>query len=92
MKNAIPGAVASLEKASETGILDRTRSIASFSDAIKGTREPEKYDVLVLGSGTGGKLIAWTMASEGKRTASIDVSNSRSRTMRVGTAPRLTQL
>src|ERR1700746_17928 len=34
--------------------------------------EPEKYDVLVLGSGTGGKLIAWTMAREGKRTASIE--------------------
>jgi len=34
--------------------------------------EPEKYDVLVLGSGTGGKLIAWTMASEGKRAASIE--------------------
>jgi pyruvate/2-oxoglutarate dehydrogenase complex dihydrolipoamide dehydrogenase (E3) component len=34
--------------------------------------EPEAYDVLVLGSGTGGKLIAWTMASEGKRTASIE--------------------
>jgi hypothetical protein len=33
--------------------------------------EPEKYDVLVLGSGTGVKLIAWTMASEGNRTASI---------------------
>src|SRR5438874_3017605 len=36
------------------------------------TREPEKYDVLVLGAGTGGKLIAWTMASEGKRTAAIE--------------------
>jgi len=34
--------------------------------------EPEKYDVVVLGSGTGGKLIAWTMASDGKRTASIE--------------------
>src|ERR1700751_1338281 len=34
--------------------------------------QPEQYDVLVLGSGTGGKLIAWTMASEGKRTASIE--------------------
>ena len=34
--------------------------------------EPEKYDVVVLGSGTGGKLIAWTMASERKRTASIE--------------------
>src|SRR5437899_4250653 len=36
------------------------------------TREPEKYDVVVLGSGKGGKLMAWTMASEGKRTASIE--------------------
>ena len=34
--------------------------------------EPDQYDVLVLGSGTGGKLIAWTMASEGNRTASIE--------------------
>jgi pyruvate/2-oxoglutarate dehydrogenase complex dihydrolipoamide dehydrogenase (E3) component len=34
--------------------------------------EPEKYDVVVLGSGTGGKLIAWTLASEGKRTASVE--------------------
>jgi pyruvate/2-oxoglutarate dehydrogenase complex dihydrolipoamide dehydrogenase (E3) component len=34
--------------------------------------EPEKYDTLVLGSGTGGKLIAWTMAREGKRTAAIE--------------------
>jgi pyruvate/2-oxoglutarate dehydrogenase complex dihydrolipoamide dehydrogenase (E3) component len=34
--------------------------------------EPDQYEVLVLGSGTGGKLIAWTMASEGNRTASIE--------------------
>jgi pyruvate/2-oxoglutarate dehydrogenase complex dihydrolipoamide dehydrogenase (E3) component len=34
--------------------------------------EPDQYDVLVLGSGTGGKLIAWTMAREGNRTASIE--------------------
>ena len=34
--------------------------------------QPERYDVLVLGSGTAGKLIAWTMAREGKRTASIE--------------------
>src|SRR5262245_24734086 len=32
----------------------------------------EKYDVLVLGSGTAGKLIAWTMATEGKRTAVVE--------------------
>jgi pyruvate/2-oxoglutarate dehydrogenase complex dihydrolipoamide dehydrogenase (E3) component len=35
-------------------------------------READTYDVLVLGSGTGGKLLAWTMAREGKRTASVE--------------------
>jgi pyruvate/2-oxoglutarate dehydrogenase complex dihydrolipoamide dehydrogenase (E3) component len=34
--------------------------------------EVERYDVLVLGSGTGGKLVAWTMAKEGKHTAVIE--------------------
>jgi pyruvate/2-oxoglutarate dehydrogenase complex dihydrolipoamide dehydrogenase (E3) component len=34
--------------------------------------QAERYDVLVLGSGTGGKLIAWHMAQSGKRTASIE--------------------
>src|SRR5215831_12509605 len=32
----------------------------------------EKYDVVVLGSGTAGKLMAWTMAKEGKRTAVVE--------------------
>ncbi len=32
----------------------------------------EKYDVLVLGGGTAGKLMAWTMAKEGRRTAVVD--------------------
>jgi pyruvate/2-oxoglutarate dehydrogenase complex dihydrolipoamide dehydrogenase (E3) component len=34
--------------------------------------EAEKYDVLVLGSGTGGKLVARTMAKEGRRTAVVE--------------------
>ncbi len=34
--------------------------------------EAERYDVLVLGSGTGGKLIAWELAGAGKRTAAIE--------------------
>jgi pyruvate/2-oxoglutarate dehydrogenase complex dihydrolipoamide dehydrogenase (E3) component len=33
---------------------------------------PEKFDVLVLGGGTAGKLAAWTMAKEGNRTAVVD--------------------
>ena len=32
----------------------------------------EKYDVLVFGGGTAGKVIAWTLAKEGKRTAVVD--------------------
>ncbi len=32
----------------------------------------EKYDVLVLGGGTAGKLAGWMMAKEGRRTAVVD--------------------
>src|SRR5215475_5654391 len=32
----------------------------------------EKYDVIVLGGGTAGKVMAWTMALEGKRTAVVE--------------------
>jgi pyruvate/2-oxoglutarate dehydrogenase complex dihydrolipoamide dehydrogenase (E3) component len=28
---------------------------------------PEEYDLVVLGSGAGGKLIAWTSAQKGQR-------------------------
>ena len=34
--------------------------------------EADRYDILVLGSGTAGKLLAWAMAREGKRTASVE--------------------
>jgi pyruvate/2-oxoglutarate dehydrogenase complex dihydrolipoamide dehydrogenase (E3) component len=34
--------------------------------------EIEQFDVLVFGSGTGGKLTAWTSASEGLRTAVVE--------------------
>jgi pyruvate/2-oxoglutarate dehydrogenase complex dihydrolipoamide dehydrogenase (E3) component len=33
---------------------------------------PEEYDVVVLGSGEAGKLLAWTLASQGKRAAVIE--------------------
>ena len=32
----------------------------------------EQFEVLVLGSGTGGKLIAWYMAQAGRRTAVVE--------------------
>ena len=34
--------------------------------------QSEKFEVLVLGSGTGGKLIAWQMAQSGRRTAVVE--------------------
>ena len=34
--------------------------------------EPERLDVLILGSGQGGKLLAWDMARAGRRTAVVE--------------------
>ena len=34
--------------------------------------EAERFDVLILGSGQGGKLLAWHMAKSGRRTAVIE--------------------
>ena len=34
--------------------------------------EPEHFDVLIIGSGQGGKLLAWHMARSGHRTAVVE--------------------
>ena len=34
--------------------------------------QPEQFEVLVLGSGTAGKLIGWHMAGAGRRTAVVE--------------------
>src|ERR1700722_12487279 len=34
--------------------------------------QPEQYDVLIFGSGAGGKLLAWHMAGSGRRTAVVE--------------------
>jgi pyruvate/2-oxoglutarate dehydrogenase complex dihydrolipoamide dehydrogenase (E3) component len=34
--------------------------------------QPERYDILILGSGEGGKLLAWEMARAGRRTAVVE--------------------
>jgi pyruvate/2-oxoglutarate dehydrogenase complex dihydrolipoamide dehydrogenase (E3) component len=36
------------------------------------TTHPEEYDLVVLGSGAGGKLIAWTSAQKGQRVVVIE--------------------
>src|SRR6201985_1115064 len=38
----------------------------------KSTVNPEEYDLVVLGSGEGGKYLAWTMARQGRRVAMIE--------------------
>ena len=34
--------------------------------------QPEQFEVLILGSGAGGKLMAWDMAGSGRRTAVVE--------------------
>ena len=34
--------------------------------------EPERFEILILGSGQGGKLLAWHLARSGRRTASVE--------------------
>jgi pyruvate/2-oxoglutarate dehydrogenase complex dihydrolipoamide dehydrogenase (E3) component len=65
MKAPDPVAVTPIDKSPQTS--DRPHR-----NKINPTGEPEKYAVLVLGAGTGGKLIAWTMAKQSKRTTSIE--------------------
>ena len=33
---------------------------------------PEKYDLVIIGSGTGAKLSAWTLGMQGRRIAVIE--------------------
>jgi len=33
---------------------------------------PEQFDILILGSGESGKLLAWHMAQSGRRTAVVE--------------------
>ena len=42
-----------------------------FPHSIKNT-QPEDFDVVILGGGTGATLAAWTFAAEGKRVVVID--------------------
>src|SRR5271170_6953760 len=34
--------------------------------------QPEAYDLLILGSGAGSKLLAWTFAGQGQRVAVVE--------------------
>jgi pyruvate/2-oxoglutarate dehydrogenase complex dihydrolipoamide dehydrogenase (E3) component len=43
----------------------------SFAQVIKKT-QPEEFDLVILGGGTGSTVAAWTFAGEGKRVAVVD--------------------
>jgi len=47
--------------------VDNTSSAQSTNKS-----QPEEFDVVILGGGTGSTLAAWTFASEGKRVAVVD--------------------
>src|SRR5215813_487644 len=51
-----------------------TVAFAAWRSASKEQRmsEIEQYDIVVLGSGKAGKLLAWTLAAEGARVAVIE--------------------
>ena len=43
----------------------------SSAQLLKNT-DPEEFDLVILGGGTGSTIAAWTFAGEGKRVALID--------------------
>src|SRR5262245_38639379 len=44
-----------------------------LADAERGgSMEAERFEALILGSGAGGKLLAWHLARSGKRTAVVE--------------------
>src|ERR1700676_1717380 len=50
--------------------MKRTESTSS-ARVLKKT-EPEEYDLVILGGGTGSTIAAWTFAGQGRRVAVID--------------------
>jgi pyruvate/2-oxoglutarate dehydrogenase complex dihydrolipoamide dehydrogenase (E3) component len=44
----------------------------SSSADLRSNAVPEEYDIVILGSGTGSKIAAWTFAAEGKRVVTIE--------------------
>src|SRR5579859_5578174 len=48
------------------------KEIAQTNKSPTPTPQPEEYDLLVLGSGAAGKLLSWTLAPKGMKTAVIE--------------------
>jgi MIP family channel proteins len=54
----------------EKNLMQTTKRTSSDEPTRK--PEPEEYDLVILGGGTGSTVAAWTFASEGKRVAVVD--------------------
>ncbi len=50
--------------------MNRTESTSS--DQVVEKTQPEEFDLVILGGGTGSTVAAWTFAGEGKRVAVVD--------------------
>src|ERR1700724_2713605 len=50
--------------------MNRTESTSSTKILKKA--QPEEFDLVILGGGTGSTVAAWTFASEGKQVAVVD--------------------
>jgi pyruvate/2-oxoglutarate dehydrogenase complex dihydrolipoamide dehydrogenase (E3) component len=50
--------------------MQRTESTSSAQ--VPNTSQPEEFDLVILGGGTGSTIAAWTFAGEGKRVAVVD--------------------
>ncbi|HXP40812.1 MAG TPA: FAD-dependent oxidoreductase, partial [Candidatus Acidoferrales bacterium] len=44
----------------------------SASAQVPDTSQPEEFDLVILGGGTGSTVAAWTFAGEGKSVAVVD--------------------
>src|SRR5579863_4237542 len=50
--------------------LNDIKKTSSFQ--TQGNQSPEEYDLVIVGSGVGSKLAAWTLAGKGQRVAVIE--------------------
>jgi glycine/D-amino acid oxidase-like deaminating enzyme len=50
--------------------MNNTKEISGVQ--LSNSMQPEEFDLVILGGGTGSTVAAWTFAGEGKRVAVID--------------------
>src|SRR5215831_7181340 len=55
-----------------TSVMKTTTQLQVHKSKAAQTSVREAYDLLVLGSGEGGKFLAWTLAAQGLKTAVIE--------------------